>query len=181
MLNIDDWRVMYEAQEQDMAKLRASLHDLEKRHEEAKLSLEVAQRERDTAEQMLRDCRTRCERMKTMEGLSIDECAARQLWAEQSRDAALAQAARLREALQYAKGQFDSHAGEDYASSVCAAALAHPGPSLAEIKAEALADVANFSTHTITLYDERGWCYTKPVVLVEAILAEAARLRGGGA
>jgi hypothetical protein len=29
MLNIDDWRVMYEAQEQDMAKLRASLHDLE--------------------------------------------------------------------------------------------------------------------------------------------------------
>jgi phage-related tail protein len=42
MLNIDDWRVMYEAQEQDMAKLRASLYDLEKRHEEAKLSLEVA-------------------------------------------------------------------------------------------------------------------------------------------
>ena len=25
MLNIDDWRVMYEAQEQDIAKLRASL------------------------------------------------------------------------------------------------------------------------------------------------------------
>jgi septal ring factor EnvC (AmiA/AmiB activator) len=76
--------------------LRASLHDLEKRHEETKLALEVAQRERDTAEQMLRDCRARCERMKTMEGLSIDECAARQLWAEQSRDAALAQAAGLR-------------------------------------------------------------------------------------
>jgi hypothetical protein len=46
MLTIDDWRIMYEGQEQDMAKLRASLHDLEKRHEEAKLSLEVALRAR---------------------------------------------------------------------------------------------------------------------------------------
>jgi hypothetical protein len=80
--------------------------------------------------------------MKTMEGLSIDECAARQLWAEQSRDAALAQAAGLRKALQYAKGQFDSHAGEDYASSVCAAALAHPGPSLGVAKKIAEADAA---------------------------------------
>lgn len=35
MLNIDDWRIMYEGQEQDLAKLRASLATAEKDRAEA--------------------------------------------------------------------------------------------------------------------------------------------------
>lgn len=39
----------YDGLQADCGALRASLHDLEKRHEEAKLALEVARRERDEA------------------------------------------------------------------------------------------------------------------------------------
>jgi hypothetical protein len=146
MLNIDDWRIMYEGQEQDMAKLRTSLHDLEKRHEEAKLSLEVAQRERN---------------------------------------AAIARAAGLRKALELLLWSCVHDDGGLTVPSRCVAheataALDPPGPSLGEIKAEALESIAKFSVYTITLYDERGWHYTKAVVLVEKILAEADRLRTGG-
>jgi hypothetical protein len=166
MLNIDDWRVMYEAQEQDMAKLRLSLHDLEKRHEEAKLSLEVA-----------------LEKIVEMAFKNREQGGYEAEKLQSDRNAAIARAAGLRKALELLLWACVDD-GELTVPMRCfvheaTAALDPPGPSLAEIKAEALEEVANFSTHTITLYDERGWCYTKPVVLVEAILAEAARLRGG--
>lgn len=56
--------------------------------------------ERNTAEAHLRDCRARCERMRTMEGLPLDECAARQLHAEAQRDAAQAGQRRACEVIQ---------------------------------------------------------------------------------
>jgi hypothetical protein len=76
--------------------LRASIAELEAAFASEKSLHEKTIAERNTAEDHLRKCRARCERMRTMEGLPLDECAARQLHAEQERDAAKAGAERLK-------------------------------------------------------------------------------------
>ena len=181
MLNIDDWRVMYEGQAQDLLKLRASLakanalsiradvdrYDylgeidrLREALEVARLALERALRERDEANELLR---------QTTKQLA--ECI-------NDRDTALAQAAGLREALKKVRANIITasvdmgghhyyrfgQSGQRETIAAVMKALATPGPTIGEIKAEALEEVAKIA----------GNAYAARV-----IRAEAARLRGG--
>jgi chromosome segregation ATPase len=140
--------------------LRASLHDLQKRHEEAKLSLEVA-----------------LEKIVEMAFKNREQGGHEAGKLQSDRDAALIQAARLREALKLLLGSCIYDDGEltvpsRYVVHGATAALATPGPSLAEIKAEALeeavADLKSFfSPHEAV---ELAWT---------RLIDRATLLRGG--
>ncbi len=178
----------------------ASLATAEKEREEAKLALEEAQR--DLAE-MTRCCKEngdawvaeKCE-SAVRKGQLLTEIGL----TEQQRDAAIAQAAGLREALEkidvnadYNPPRLDDASdgmafGKWQQAEIARVALATPGPSLAEIKAGAKAEVweylADIHEHDGDEYGES--CNSDECFLCDCLKRarelrpEAERLRGGG-
>ena len=135
-----------------------------------RLALERALRERDEANELLR---------QTTKPLA--ECI-------NDRDTALAQAAGLREALKKVRaniitasvdmgGHHHYRFGQSGQRETIAAvmkALATPGPTIREIKAGALESLAEHNDEAISRM-------TSPRAAAQVLRAEAARLRGGGA
>ena len=188
MLNIDDWRVMYEGQAQDLLKLRASLakanalsiradvdrYDYLGEIDRLREALEVARRELGEARAWkVEYCRQVAEKDE-----QVAEVHLLLFKAEADRDTALAQAAGLREALKKVRANIITasvdmgghhyyrfgQSGQRETIAAVMKALATPGPTIGEIKAEALEEVAKIA----------GNAYAARV-----IRAEAARLRGG--
>lgn len=161
--------------------------------------LATAEAERNTAEEMLRGCRVRCERMRSMEGMPLDECAARQLHAEQERDAARGTAAGLREALEegkrLSKDALDSlwdgnnrfTDAEDALFEWSKQGLSTPGKSISEWQAEVWQKAAEHCEEsdlpmpipsvgvTLRQHGANVCC-----AMAAELRDEAARLRAGG-
>ena len=129
----------YDGLKENCDTLRASLHDMEKRHEEKTAALEVARRDRDEANELLR---------QTTKQLA--ECI-------NDRDTALAQAAGLRDALTQVSTLAGNWQTQDQIYDIMRAALDTPGPTIGEIKAgaDALDEVAVLKARVGELAEER--------------------------
>ena len=127
--------------------LRASLATAEK-------ALEVARRERDEANELLRQATK-----------SLAECI-------NDREAALAQAAGLREALTQVSRLAGNWQTQDQIYDIIRVALATPGPTIGELQAEALEELAEHNDDAISKM-------TSQRAFARVLRAEAARLRGG--
>ena len=174
--------------------LRASLGRVERRNEELELGLEVAlelaRRERDEAKKDLEasiGARARIFNFINKYGdpdgdQTLEEVGAAML---ADRDAARADAARLRERLGLLTHAVNVMVSTEYGnytpltvrllegtSDAATDALAAPGPTIGELQAEALEKMAEECS---TVFDG-----DLPHVTKNDLLAEAARLRGGG-
>ena len=183
MLNIDDWRVMYEGQGQDLLKLRASLakanalsiradvdrYDYLMEIDRLRDALEVARRELGEARAWkVEYCRQVAEKDE-----QVAEVHLLLFKAEADRDAALAQAAGLRDALTQVSKLAGNWQTQDQIYDIMREALATPGPTIGEIKAEALESLAEHNDKAISRM-------TSPRAALQAHRAKAARLWGGG-
>ncbi len=150
--------------------LRASIGRVEKRNEELELALEVARREASTAKFAMNNWMETAENYATHCGAACEQLEQ----AEADRDAALAQMAGLREALEKVKKFAGNWTTQDLIYHIMRDALATPGPCLGEIKAEALERLAEGNDEAISQM-------TSPRASAQVLRAEAARLRGGAA
>ena len=164
----------YDGLQADCGALRASLHDLEKRHEEKTAALEVAQRERDEA----RAWKVEYRRQVAEKDEQVAEVHLLLFKAEADRDTALAQAAGLREALTQVCKLAGNWQTQDQIYDIIREALATPGPTIGEIKAEAQAQ-------EMDRWAERWWDDHSEITSLDfcerarELRSFAARLRGG--